>query len=118
VNVEETVSQVVTVDGQVEQPGLYPVVGRMTLMRAIATAKGTSEFARLQDVVVFRRVGSQEMAALYNLGAIRQGSYPDPEIFAHDIIVVGDSPTRRRFRDILQASPLFLTPLVALIQRF
>lgn len=118
VNVEETVSQVVTVDGQVEQPGLYPVVGRMTLMRAIATARGTSEFARLQDVVVFRRVGNQDMAALYNLAAIRQGTYPDPEIFAHDIVVVGDSPARRRFRDLLQTTPILLTPLVALIQRF
>jgi polysaccharide export outer membrane protein len=118
VNVEETVSQVVTVDGQVTQPGLYPVIGRMTLMRAIATARGTTEFARLQDVVVFRTVGNQDMAALYNLGAIRQGAYPDPEIFAHDVIVVGDSPARRRFRDILQASPLFLAPLVAVIQRF
>ena len=45
VNLEETVSQVVTVDGQVREPGLYPVVGHMTLMRAIATAKGASEFA-------------------------------------------------------------------------
>lgn len=117
VNVEETVSQVVTVDGQVREPGLYPVVGRMTLMRAIATAKGTSEFARLEDVVIFRRVGEQEMAALYNLAAIRRGHYPDPEVFAHDVIVIGDSPSRRLFRDILQAAPLALTPLVALINR-
>lgn len=117
VNAEETVSQVVTVDGQVTQPGPYPVLGRMTLMRAIAAARGTSEFARLQDVVIFRRVGGQEMAALYNLAAIRRGSYPDPEIFAHDVVVVGDSPARRLFRDILQAAPLAVTPLIALVQR-
>jgi polysaccharide export outer membrane protein len=117
VNLEETVSQVVTVDGQVAQPGLYPVVGRMTLMRAIATARGVTEFARLEDVVIFRSVGDREMAALYNLGAIRRGSYPDPEIFAGDIVVVGDSPARRLFRDVLQASPLFLTPIIAVLQR-
>lgn len=117
VNLEESVSQVVTVDGQVREPGLYPVAGRMTLMRAIATAKGASEFARLQDVVVFRRVGDREMAALYNLAAIRRGTYADPEIFGNDVIVVGDSPARRLFRDILQASPLFVTPIVALLQR-
>lgn len=117
VNLEETVSQVVTVDGQVAQPGLYPVVGRMTLMRAIATARGVTEFARLQDVVIFRSVGDREMAALYNLGAIRRGTYPDPEIFAGDIVVVGDSPARRLFRDVLQASPLFLTPIIAVLQR-
>jgi polysaccharide export outer membrane protein len=116
VNLEETVSHVLTVDGQVREPGLYPVIGRMTLMRAIATAKGTTEFARLQDVVVFRTVGEQRMAALYNLQAIRRGLYPDPELFADDVVVVGDSPARRLFRDILQASPLLTTPILALIQ--
>jgi polysaccharide export outer membrane protein len=116
VNLEETVSQVVTIDGQVGQPGLYPVVGRMTLMRAIATARGTTEFARLSDVVVFRTVGEQRYAALYNLQAIRRGTYPDPEIYADDVVVVGDSPARRLFRDILQAAPLLLTPVVAILQ--
>lgn len=117
VNLEETVSQVVTVDGQVAQPGLYPVIGRMTLMKAIAIAKGTTEFAKLKDVVVFRTVGEQEMAALYNLNAIRRGLYPDPEIYAHDVIVVGDSPARRLFKDVLQASPLITTPIIALSRR-
>lgn len=115
VNLEETVSQVMTIDGQVREPGLYPVVGRMTLMRAVATAKGTAEFARLQDVVIFRTVGQQQMAALYNLQAIRRGTYPDPEVFANDVIVVGDSAARRLFRDILQASPLLTTPIIALL---
>jgi polysaccharide export outer membrane protein len=76
-----------------------------------------TEFARLQDVVIFRTVGEQQMAALYNLSAVRRGAYPDPEIFAGDVIVVGDSPARRLFRDVLQASPLFVTPIVALLQR-
>ena len=115
VNVDETASQVVTIDGQVAEPGVYPVVGRMTLVRAIASAKGTAEFAKLDDVVVFRTVGDRKMAALYNLSAIRRGAYEDPEIYANDTIVVGDSPSRRLFRDILQASPLFVTPLIALL---
>jgi polysaccharide export outer membrane protein len=116
VNVDETVSHTLTVDGQVREPGQYPVLGRMTLMRAVAVAKGTTEFARLQDVVVFRTVGTQQMAALYNLEAIRRGLYPDPELFASDVVVVGDSAARRLFRDILQASPLLTTPIIALIQ--
>ena len=116
VNLQETVSQVITVDGQVQQPGLYPVVGRMTLMRAVATARGTTEFARLQDVVVFRTVGNQQMAALYNLQAIRRGMYPDPEVYANDVVVVGNSPARRLFRDIIQTAPLLTTPIVALIR--
>lgn len=116
VNLVETVSQVVTVDGQVTRPGLYPVVGRMTLMRAVATAGGVAEFADLDDVVMFRTVDGQRMAGLYNLEAIRAGAYEDPEVYANDIIVVGDSQARRLFKDILQAAPLITTPLIILFR--
>ncbi|HEV2568143.1 polysaccharide biosynthesis/export family protein [Sphingomonas sp.] len=116
VNLEETVSQVVTVDGQVIKPGLYPVIGRMTLMRAVATAGGTAEFAKLDDVVVFRTVSGAQYAALYNLRAIRRGAYADPEIFANDIVVVGDSQARRIFKDVLQAAPLLTAPIVVALQ--
>jgi polysaccharide biosynthesis/export protein len=116
VNLKETVSQVVTVDGQVKEPGLYPVIGRMTLMRAVATAKGTAEFAKLDDVVVFRTVKGQKLAALYNLKAIRNGAYQDPEIFANDVVVVGDSAARRLFKDALQVIPLLTTPLIIALQ--
>jgi polysaccharide export outer membrane protein len=39
VNIRSSVSQVVTVDGEVTEPGLYPVTNQMTLMRAISSAK-------------------------------------------------------------------------------
>ncbi len=117
VNLKETVSQVVTVDGQVTQPGLYPVVGRMTLIRAVATAKGTTEYARLQDVVIFRTVNGQNYAALYNLKAIRDGAYPDPEVFANDVVTVGDSKARRIFKDVLTVLPAVTTPIVLILQR-
>lgn len=117
VNLKETVSQVITVDGQVKEPGLYPVIGRMTLMRAVATAKGTAEFAKLNDVVIFRTVNGQDMAALYNLEAIRRGNYADPEVYANDIVVVGDSKARRLFKDVLAAAPGLLSPLVILLTR-
>jgi polysaccharide export outer membrane protein len=116
VNLKETVSQVIAVDGEVKQSGLYPVVGKMTLMRAVATAGGTSEFAKLEDVLVFRTVNGQKMAGLYNLKAIRQGIYADPEVFANDVIHVGDSAARRRFKDIIQIAPLLTTPLIYLFQ--
>ncbi len=116
VNLEETVSQVVTVDGQVEKPGSYPVFGRMTLMRAVANAGGTAEFAKLDDVVIFRKVNGEQLAGLYNLKAIRRGNYSDPEVFANDVIIVGDSQARRLFRDLITASPLITTPLIILFR--
>lgn len=117
VNLKETVSRVVTVEGQVRKPGLYPVIGRMTLLRTIARAEGTDEFSKLDDVVVYRTVGGQRYAALYDLDAIRHGAYRDPEIFANDIVMVGDERSRRLFKDILAAMPAFVTPLVIGLDR-
>ncbi|MFC4292487.1 polysaccharide biosynthesis/export family protein [Sphingorhabdus arenilitoris] len=116
VNLDETVSQVVTVDGQVQKPGSYPVIGRMTLMRAVANAGGTAEFAKLDDVVIFRKVNGQQLAGLYNLKAIRRGNYEDPNVFANDVIIVGDSSARRLFKDLITASPLLTTPLIILFR--
>lgn len=115
VNVREANSQVVTIDGEVKEPGIYPVLGNMTLMRAVASAKGLGEFARLDDVVVFRTVGGQRMAALYNLRAIRNGMYADPDIYPNDIIMVGDSPARRIFKDVIQVAPVLSYVVVALL---
>lgn len=117
VNIKSSVSQVVTVDGQVVEPGLYPVTNQMTLLRAIASAKGLSEFARQDDVVVLRTVGGRKMAGLYNVDAIRRGAYDDPPIYANDVIVVGDSPQRRLFRDLVSVSPILAAPLIAILQR-
>lgn len=115
VNLEEAVSHYVTVDGEVEQPGNYPIVSGLTLMRAVAGAKGTTDFAKLREVVVHRTVNGRQMIALYDLAAIRRGAYGDPVLYPHDIVVVGDSPGRRLFQQIIAVSPLFISPLVAVL---
>lgn len=117
VNVKEIVSQIVTVDGEVVQPGTYPVLGDMTLMRAVASARGVNEYAKLQDVIIFRTVGGQRYAGLYNLKSIRRGTYGDPAVFANDIVVVGDSRARRLFKDMIQVAPALLTPIIILLTR-
>src|SRR5690606_10942387 len=106
--------QFVTVDGQVLQPGNYPILADMTLLRAVASARGLGEFASRDDVVVLRTVNGRQYAGIYNLAAIRRGNYPDPQIFANDIVVVGDSPALRRMRDLITALPAITSPLIYL----
>lgn len=115
INIKSSVSQVVTVDGQVTEPGLYPVTNQMTLMRVIASAKGLTEFARDDDVVILRNVDGRRMAGLYNLGAIQRGAYTDPAIYANDVVIVGDSPQRRMFKNIVSLAPLLAAPLIAIV---
>jgi polysaccharide export outer membrane protein len=116
INIKSSVSQVVTVDGQVVEPGLYPVTNQMTLMRAVASARGLSEYARAEEVVILRTVEGRRMAGLYSIAAIRRGAYEDPAIYANDVIVVGDSPQRRLFRDVVSLAPLLAAPLVAVLR--
>ncbi len=116
VNIRSSVSQVVTVDGQVVEPGLYPVTNQMTLMRVIASAKGFSEFANSNQVVILRTVDGRRLAGLYDVEGIRRGMYDDPPIYANDVVVVGDSPARRLFRDFVSLSPILAAPLIAILQ--
>lgn len=116
VTLRETVNQTVTLDGQVKEPGVYPVLPNMSLTKAVASAKGTAELAKIEDVVVFRTVNGRRMVALYNLGAIRRGVYDDPRIYPNDLVIVGESSSRRLFRDALTVAPLLAGPLILLLQ--
>ena len=117
VNIEETASLDYTIDGQVNEPGDYAASPDLTLMHAVAKAKGLNEYARLNDVVVFRIVDGKTYAALYDLNSIRLGLYADPRIYPHDIVVVGDSVARRKLAQFVAALPLITTPIVLALQR-
>jgi len=115
VGITQAVSQVITVDGAVKRPGIYPTVGQLTLMRAIARAEGLSDIAQQNHVVVFRTVEGRKMAALYDLRAIRRGAYADPDVYVNDVVVVGESQARAIFPMITTAASVLLTPLVAIL---
>ncbi|MET0374246.1 MAG: polysaccharide biosynthesis/export family protein [Rhizorhabdus sp.] len=100
VSIKKAAGQMVSVDGAVREPGKYPVVGGMTLQEAIASAKGAEDLANLDNVVIFRRVSDQRMAALFSLKQIRAGRAPDPQIYPNDIVVVGENATRRFMKDL------------------
>lgn len=116
VNLKEIVSQTVTIGGEVKKPGVYPILGKMTLMTAIASAEGWSDIANKGEVVVFRRVAGKDYAAIYNVKAIEKGRYRDPEIYASDVVMIGDSQSRKIWKDILGATPL-IAPVIYLLDR-
>lgn len=105
--VATSVSQRVTVQGQVEEPGVYDIKGPTTLLNVIALAKGENRTAAMKEVVVFRTIDSKRMAAVFDLGRIRRGEDADPRILGNDIVIVGYSNVKGLWRDVLQAAPLF-----------
>ncbi|MFN3944918.1 MAG: polysaccharide biosynthesis/export family protein [Allosphingosinicella sp.] len=106
VSVSGSVSQKVTVQGEVNQAGVYDIKGRTTLLEALALARGETRVAALQEVVVFRTVNGQRMGAVFDVRAIRSGQAEDPAIVGNDIVVVGYSQARAIWRDILQSAPI------------
>jgi polysaccharide export outer membrane protein len=114
VNLKEIFSQTVTISGEVKKAGVYPIVGKMTLLTAIASAEGWTELSKKGEVVVLRSVGGRDYAALYDVKSIEKGRYADPEIYASDIVIVGNSSGRKVLRDVLQLSA-GLAPLIFIL---
>jgi polysaccharide export outer membrane protein len=106
VAIKSSTAHVVTIDGAVREGGSYPVGGTVSLIQAIAMAKGTTEDANARRVAVFRTVGGKRQAAAFDLTSIRRGQVPDPTIYPGDIIVVDGSSVKAAQKKILQSIPL------------
>ncbi len=111
--IKEFTSLRFTVEGAVNKPGVFPLVGQMTLLRALATAGGQGALSDVSEVMLFRvqpTVGSVTLK--YDVEKIRAGEMPDPMIFNDDLLVVKRSKSRvalkdSLFRDMLDAIPTF-----------
>lgn len=114
VDVVEQPGRLVTVGGEVNRPGMHPALRSMSLLEAVALGGGTSDTAKLSEVLIFRTIDGQRYIGLYDLRAIQRGNYSDPQIYAGDIIQVGDSPTLRRIQAITALAPLVTTPIILL----
>lgn len=101
-----SVAQLVTVEGQVQAPGVYPLGRNETLLTSLARAGSPTQLAALDQVVVFRTLNGQRMGAVFDLRKIRTGSAPDPQIVDGDVVVVGFSQLKGAYRDFLAATPL------------
>ncbi|MDB5670720.1 MAG: polysaccharide export protein, partial [Alphaproteobacteria bacterium] len=104
--VKASVTNVVTIDGAVNGPGTFPVMRPVSLMQAIALARGTSETANPRRIAIFRQIQGQRMAAAFDLTSIRRGEAEDPKVFPGDIIVVDGSGVKSAQRQILNSLPL------------
>jgi len=110
--IEKSASQIVTVEGSVEKPGVFEIQGSTTLLQAIALAQGPKSTAQTSDIIVFRNVGDQVYAARFDLNAIRAGTQPNPEVLGNDTVVVGSSAAKSVMRDFLAVLPLLTTVFV------
>jgi len=89
--VSEQVSQRVTVQGAVNEPGMFPMQGKTTLMQAIAMADGLNPVADAGDIRIFREAVGGKLVMSFDLNAIEDGASGDPRLQTGDIVVVDTS---------------------------
>ena len=100
--IEEFTTQRITVDGSVVKPGIYPLTGQITLLRALALAGGGSQLADMEQVMLFRITPQgQSLLEKHDVLKIRQGDAPDPLLQADDVVVVNRDTQRTLLRDSL-----------------
>lgn len=99
--IREFTTERITVDGAVVKPGIYPLVGQMTLLRVLALAGGFGQIANRSQVMLFREENGQRQVATFDVQKIQSGQEPDPPIRGDDLIVVQRDSTRAVFRDSL-----------------
>lgn len=102
--IKESVGQRVTIDGEVNRAGIYPVLPTTTLLQVIAQAGNFNTVANNRQVLVFRPMDGLRYVASYDVVALRSGRSHDPRIFGGDMVVVPGSAAklaRNNLRDLL-----------------
>ncbi|MER8848749.1 polysaccharide biosynthesis/export family protein [Mesorhizobium australicum] len=101
--VKESVGQRITVDGEVNRAGIYPVSSRASLLDAIALAGGFNAVGDGGKVFVYRNFGQSRLVANYNVEAIRAGKNRNPRIYGGDVIVVFASKSKIAMNNLKDA---------------
>lgn len=104
--IKEYTSQRVTMDGALNNPGIYSLTGTTTLLQAVALAGGLDPLAQRDGVIIFRQVDGKKMAAVFDLNKITSGAVDDPQVFGDDIVVVARSGSRSSFQELIKSAPL------------
>ncbi|MER8639791.1 polysaccharide biosynthesis/export family protein [Mesorhizobium sp. M1273] len=101
--VKESVGQRITVDGEVNRAGIFPVSSNSSLLDAIALAGNFSPIGDASKVFVYRNIGSNTLVANYDVEAIRAGKIRNPRIYGGDKVVVFASKSKIAMNNLKDA---------------
>lgn len=107
VNVLQYASHTVTVEGEVENPGIYSFQPGTRLSGAVALAQGPGRVAATSQVAVFRQTPEGMAVAKFDYNAVQQGTMLDPVLVPGDRVVMGTSGLSQFWQDFLRSIPVF-----------
>jgi len=100
--IKEFTTQRITIEGAVLKPGIYPVNGQLSLLRALALAGGYAQYAELKEIMLYRYgPDGQRQVLTFDLEKVRAGETMDPEVMPDDVVVVKRNSSRTALRDSL-----------------
>lgn len=100
--IKEFTTQRITIEGAVNKPGIYPVTGQLTLLRALALAGGFAQYADGREIMVYRILPEGKRESFkYDVDQVRAGEVQDPDVHSDDVIVVKRDSRRTALRDSL-----------------
>lgn len=105
VTVDEAVSQKISVEGAVNEAGVFELKGRTSLLEAVAKAKGVAKGANPHKVTIIRSVDGTPHAASFDLAAIGAGRAGNPEVIGNDVVIVDESKSKSIFHGIVEVLP-------------
>jgi len=105
VMVKENNSQHVTIQGDIDKPGVYALKGKTSLLELVAMAGGFKDTAD-STVLVLRQSNGKRSAAKFDVADIQKGAAEDPIMQSDDVIVAGSSAIKKGFNAVLRALPL------------
>ena len=90
VGVTEINSRRVYVTGEVTKPGAFPLLPNMTVLQALSSSGGFSQFAKLKSIYVLRTEDGKQVKHPFNYKEVVSGKKPELNIRLQpgDVIVV------------------------------
>jgi polysaccharide biosynthesis/export protein len=90
ISVSEINSRRVYVTGEVTRPGAFPLLPNMTVLQALSSSGGFSQFAKLKNIYVLRTEDGKQVKHPFNYKEVVSGKKPELNILLQpgDVIVV------------------------------
>ena len=90
VTISEVNSRRVYVTGEVSHPGAFPLLPNMTVLQALTSAAGFTQFAKLKGIYVLRTENGKQVRHPFNYKEVVKGNLAEQNILlqAGDVIVV------------------------------
>jgi polysaccharide export outer membrane protein len=87
VSISEINSRRVYVTGEVTRPGAYPLLPNMTVLQALTSAGGFTQFARIKSIYVLRTEGGKQVKHTFNYKDVVNGKRAEDNI----VLLPGDT---------------------------